>query len=96
MIFGFAKWLVGLLQLGFEGYLVEHIVLQEWLVVRLEIGGWWKVGWGKIDWDNEKCLFLDWPVFEILVSRCSQCVVEAHLGMLRLQTHAFQYSESWM
>ena len=70
MIFGFAKWLVGLLQLGFEGYLVEHIVLQEWLVVQVVIGGWC-----KIDWDDEKRLALDWLIFEILVSRCSQCMV---------------------
>ena len=56
MIFGFAKWLVGLLQVEVEGGLGEHTVLQVLLGVRLEVGGRCKIGY------VEKLLVLDWLV----------------------------------
>ena len=57
VIFVVGEFGVVLLVLEVEGYLVEHIVRQEWLEVQLEV-----VVLCMIGWDVENWLALDWLV----------------------------------
>ncbi len=57
VFFGFVILEVVLLQMGVEGYLVEHIVLQEWLGVQVAIGDLCKIGWNVESW-----VYFDWLI----------------------------------